>query len=75
MTEQQARNFAKSILKEAAMIAEAFDGTIGDGAFRNRVATLNDAIDIFMKLAPLSGPSATSYLLEVMQKRRPENDG
>lgn len=46
---RMARGFAKAIVLETELIAQTFDGTIGDGAFRNRVATLESAINIFEK--------------------------
>jgi len=50
MTERELAAFGKKILTEAALIAEVFDGTIGDGAFRNRVATTYYAVGLFVQL-------------------------
>ena len=56
---QQTQRLAKALLREAGILADTFDGTIGDGAFRNRVATLRDGLEIFQLL---TGCRPTDYL-------------
>jgi hypothetical protein len=59
---QQTQRLAKSLLREAGILADTFDGTIGDGAFRNRVATLRDALEIFHLL---TGCRPDDYLVYI----------
>jgi hypothetical protein len=65
VTKQQTINFARSLIKETVLMAEVFDGTIGDGAFRNRVATLFYALRIFREL---TGNQPATYLTESEDK-------
>jgi hypothetical protein len=61
---QQTQRLAKSLLREAGILADTFDGTIGDGAFRNRVATLRDGLEIFRLLTGCGPEDYLRYIGE-----------
>lgn len=71
MKVKQLRGFAEKIIREAALIAETFDGTIGDGSFRNRVATCYYATGLF---AQLTGMRPAEYL-KLIQEEEEEKNG